>query len=769
MKKSKSFVLALSLFGLIACSETKSTADYRIIPLPNEIAASSGEVIFAPGTKFQLLVSDSIFANVAGQLEELLVKKYELQPSASGEITISFEKVISDNPEAYNLKVGKNEIRIESSAPNGAFYALQTLRQMLPVEKLYQQDKKAVLEGVTISDAPRFGYRGTHLDVARHFVTADSIKRFIDVLAMHKMNTFHWHLTEDQGWRLQIMKYPRLTEVGSRRARTVIGRNTPDYDTISHGGYYTQDEVRDIVKYASDRYINIIPEIDLPGHMLAALASYPHLGCVGKNYKVAETWGVFDDVLCAGNPRTLPFIYDIFDEVLALFPSKYIHIGGDECPKVRWEKCPKCQAKIKELGLKADSLHTAEQQLQSHITKSVEKYLNERGRSLLGWDEIIEGGLSSTATVMAWRGANYAFEAAQKGNDAILSPTTHCYLDYYQSDDFELEPLAIGGCIPLERAYHFQPLADSVAPEIASHILGIQANLWTEYMKTYKHVEYMLLPRLAAISEAGWSHAPKDYDHFLMRLSALTHHYDEQNYNYARHLFDVHKKLVRDTTLNAQTLELSALEGAQIYYTTDGSQPTEESLLYTRPVVIDKSMEVRATAFRGGKPSRTFSQTYSFNKATLKPIQISQPAHQSFTFDGAALLNDGLTGNSNYRSGRWIGFNNKDLSATIDLMDQTSVSEVGVGTYVLTGDWIFRPSSIVISVSDNGSDFKEVRREDIEEVDSHIFEQKKHLITFDTIQTRYVRVDVYSLKQMPDWHPGKGKPAFLFVDEISIL
>lgn len=263
MKKSKSFVLALSLFGLIACSETKSTADYRIIPLPNEIAASSGEVIFAPGTKFQLLVSDSIFANVAGQLEELLVKKYELQPSASGEITISFEKVISDNPEAYNLKVGKNEIRIESSAPNGAFYALQTLRQMLPVEKLYQQDKKAVLEGVTISDAPRFGYRGTHLDVARHFVTADSIKRFIDVLAMHKMNTFHWHLTEDQGWRLQIMKYPRLTEVGSRRARTVIGRNTPDYDTISHGGYYTQDEVRDIVKYASDRYINIIPEIDL--------------------------------------------------------------------------------------------------------------------------------------------------------------------------------------------------------------------------------------------------------------------------------------------------------------------------------------------------------------------------------------------------------------------------------------------------------------------------------------------------------------------------
>ncbi|MGL5015492.1 MAG: glycoside hydrolase family 20 protein [Bacteroidales bacterium] len=769
MKKSKSLVLALSLLGVVACGDKQTNLEYSIIPLPNEITASSGNVIIAPGSKFMISMCDSSFSIVADQLKNLFVDKYNLESSASSGIKVSFVKVVSDNPEAYTLRVAKNEIIIEASAANGAFYAFQTLTQMLPVRSIYSQDKKAILTGVVIKDEPRFGYRGTHLDVARHYVTTDSVKRFIDVLAMHKVNTFHWHLTEDQGWRLEIKKYPKLTEVGSKRARTVIGRNTTEYDNTPHQGFYTQDEVRDIVKYAAERYITIIPEIDLPGHMLAALASYPELGCVGKNYKVAETWGVFDDVLCAGNPKTLPFIYDIFDEVLDLFPSKYIHIGGDECPKVRWEKCPKCQAKIKELGLKKDSLHSAEERLQSYITKSVEKYLNDRGRALLGWDEIIEGGLSSTATVMAWRGTNYAFEAAKTGNNAILSPTSHCYFDYYQSDDFELEPLAIGGCIPLERAYSFQPIPENVAPEIASHILGVQANIWTEYIKTFKHVEYMLLPRLAAMSEAGWSDAPKDYDNFLSRLTSLSMHYDEANYNYARHIFDVRKKQLRDSISNKQVVELTALKGGKIHYTTDGSEPTEQSTSYINPIEIDRTMELKAKAFRQGNPSRTLSQSYSFNKATLKPIKISQPSHGSFTYEGASLLNDGVTGQSNYRSGRWMGFNNNDLSATIDLLENTTISEVAVGTFVLTGDWIFRPTSIVISVSDDGVEYKELKREMIQEAKSHVSEQTKHQITFNPTETRYVRVDVNSLKQMPEWHPGKGKPAFLFVDEISII
>ncbi|MGL4993791.1 MAG: glycoside hydrolase family 20 protein [Bacteroidales bacterium] len=769
MKKTKSLLFSLSLLGVIACGERQTELNYDIIPLPNELNASAGKITLVPGGKYHAILSDSIFSNVASQLEELLVNKYNLEATTSQGTKIRFVKINSDNPEGYNLTISNNEIIVEASAANGAFYALQTLRQMLPIKKQYEQAKRAVLQGVSIKDEPRFAYRGTHLDVGRHFVTTDSVKRFIDVLAMHKINNFHWHLTEDQGWRIEIKKFSKLTSVGSKRAQTVVGRNSTEYDATPHQGFYTQDDIREIVKYAADRYITIIPEIDLPGHMLAALAAYPELGCIGKNYKVADTWGVFDDVLCAGNSQTLPFIYDIFDEVLELFPSKYIHIGGDECPKIRWEKCPKCQAKIKELGITKERHHSAEEKLQSYITKSVEKYLNDRGRSLLGWDEIIEGGLSPTATVMAWRGANYAFDAAKTGNDAILTPTSHCYFDYYQSENFEAEPLAIGGCITLERAYSYEPIQEDITPEIRSHILGVQANVWTEYMKTYKHVEYMLLPRLAALSEVGWSAREKDYDNFLKRLSSLTMHYDEANYNYARHIYDVLKKQVRDTINNKQFIELSALKGGDIHYTTDGSEPTQQSTLYSEPIDINRSMEIKAKTFHNGTPSRTISQDYSFNKATLKPIKIANPAHKSFTFQGATLLNDGVVGQSNYRSGAWMGFNNQDLSATIDLLEQTSISQVAVGTYVLTGDWIFRPTAIAVLVSDDGKEFKEVKRIEIAQSTRHISEQKQHVVGFESIDARYVRVEAYSLKQMPEWHPGKGMPAFMFVDEISVI
>ncbi|MGL5317172.1 MAG: beta-N-acetylhexosaminidase [Bacteroidales bacterium] len=768
MKQTKKLALALSLslFGLFACTESKSSADYKIVPQPNELVAKSGKISFAPGSEYQIVVSDTSFNNVAQQLQTLLVEKYKLKPTTGNGLKIQFEQVATVPAEGYQLTVGNDGIKIEASAPNGAFYAFQSLIQMLPTTYSYTKTPEAVLNGVQINDAPRFSYRGTHLDVARHFVTTDSIKRFIDILAMHKINTFHWHLTEDQGWRIEIKKYPKLTEIGSKRARTV---SAGGYDNTPHGGYYSQDEVREIVQYAADRYITVIPEIDLPGHMLAALASYPELGCTGKNYKVAETWGVFDDVLCAGNPTMLPFIYDIFDEVLPLFPSKYIHIGGDECPKVRWEKCPKCQAKIRELGLKSDSIHSAEERLQSYITKSVEKYLNDKGKALLGWDEIIEGGLSETATVMAWRGSNYAFEAAESGNDAILSPTTHCYFDYYQSDDTELEPQAIGGCITLERAYSFQPLPESVRPEIAKHILGVQANIWTEYMKTFRQVEYMLLPRLAALSEAGWSNQPKDYDQFLIRVAALAKHYDEKNFNYAKHVFDVHKKLLRDTVNNSQSLELSALDGGVIHYTTDGTVPTEQSPRYTTPVAIDQTMEVKAAAFRDGKPSRVLSQSFAFNKATLKPVQLNTPSHKSFTFDGAIILNDGLIGKENYRSGLWLGFNNQNLSATFDLLEPTSVSEVSFSTCEQTGDWIFGPEAVVVSVSDDGANFREIKRQTFDVSKEHGTKIEKHVVALNQTSARYVRVEVVSLKQMPQWHAGKGKPAFLFVDEISIL
>ncbi len=770
MKTSKKILAGLLLGGVIACAPKQKPADYAIIPQPNTLTSAPGQLTFSAHTPFELVNTDSLFTPVTEQVKSLLANKYQLRSEADATLKVVFQKAQIANKEGYNLQVTSDSIKIQAAAPNGAFYALQTLRQMLPTEQQYHQEHEAILPFVTISDAPRFGYRGTHLDVGRHFVTPDSVKRFIDILAMHKINTFHWHLTEDQGWRLEIKKYPKLTTIGSKRKRTVIGRNSPDYDTIPHGGFYTQEQVKDIIAYAAKNYITIIPEIDLPGHMLAALSAYPAYGCVGKGYEVAEKWGVFEDVLCVGNPNTLPFLYDILDEVIALFPGKYIHVGGDECPKDRWQECPKCQAAIKKLGLKDDTHHTAEQKLQSHLMKTLEVYLNEHGRSLVGWDEILEGGISPHATLMAWRGSDYAYEAAKLGNDAIICPNRYYYMDYYQTEDIKQEPLAIGGCSTIEHLYRFEPVEASVPADISQHILGVQANVFSEYMKTFKHVEYMLLPRLAALAETGWSsHENKDLDGFLQRLRQLTRVYDEADYNYGKHIFDVRKELHLDTTTLVQTLSLSALDNAPIYYTTDGSMPTAQSMRYEQPINIDTTLQIKACIIRNGEPTRVLSQEFAFNKATLKPITLHTQSYPDYTFTGATILNDGMKGEKNYRSGYWIGYNNEDLSATIDLLQPTAIQSVGVNALVSTADWVFRPTSIIVSTSTDGENFAVVKEEKIALASDNIFEIERYDVSFDRAEARYVRVELTSLRNIPDWHPAKGKPAFLFVDEITIL
>ena len=390
------------------------------------------------------------------------------------------------------------------------------------------------------------------LDVARHYEPVAFVKKFIDLLAMHNINTFHWHLTEDQGWRIEIKQYPKLTELGSMRKETVIGNNSPEYDGKPHGGFYTQEEVKEIVAYAQDRYITTIPEIDLPGHMMAALTGYPEFGCTGGPYEVATSWGVFDEVLCAGNEGTYTFLENILTEVMELFPAEYIHIGGDEVPKVRWEECPKCQAKIKELGLKSDDKHKKEHYLQSYLTARIEKFLNENGRRLIGWDEILEGELAPNATVMSWQGMGGGIQAAQMGHDVIMTPNTYVYFDYYQTSNTEDEPIAIGGFLPIEKVYSFEPAPESLTAEQKGHILGAQANLWTEYIPTPEQAEYMLLPRMAALSEVQWTQPEKkDYDNFLTRLPQLTSLYERAGYNFATHVYDVQAKLEPNFETNA--------------------------------------------------------------------------------------------------------------------------------------------------------------------------------------------------------------------------
>ena len=424
--------------------------------------------------------------------------------------------------EEYRIEIGKKATKVYASAYNGVLYAITTLKQMLP-EAIFgtalAEEADWLLPCAVISDKPRFAYRGMHLDCSRHFFSVDAVKRYLDIMAVYKLNRFHWHLSDDQGWRIEINRYPELTLVGGYRSGTMVGRDFNSDDGIRYGGYYTQDQIREVVAYAEKLGITIVPEIDLPGHMLAALSAYPWLGCSGGPYEAWHKWGVADEVLCAGKETTYEFLENVLAEVAELFPGEYIHIGGDECPKTEWEKCPDCQAKIAELGLKGDDRFSAEQYLQCYVTARMQSFLATLGKKIIGWDEIMEGELAEGATVMSWRGIEGGIEAASHGFDAIMTPTSHCYFDYMQSRNTEKEPVGIGGFLPLEKVYGFEPL-EGIPAGAEKHILGVQANLWTEYIATEEHLQYMLLPRMLALSEVQWCRPEnKDFDAFKVKFS----------------------------------------------------------------------------------------------------------------------------------------------------------------------------------------------------------------------------------------------------------
>ena len=449
-----------------------------------------------------------------------------------------FIKDASMGPEEYSIDILKKSCLVKASAYNGFLYAVQTLKQLTDpaiYSKKIDPAQKFFFPCVSIKDKPRFAYRGMHLDCARHFFSVEEVKKYLDVMAVHKLNRLHWHLTEDQGWRVEIKKYPKLTEVGAFRNGTMIGKDFNSNDGKRYGGYYTQEQMKDIVAYAESLGIIVIPEIDLPGHMLGALAAYPELGCTGGPYEVWTKWGISNQVLCPGKEAMFTFLEDVFTELMEIFPSEYIHIGGDECPKTEWEKCPDCQARIKALGIKGDNKHTAEQYLQSYVTARVQEFLNKHGRKIIGWDEILEGNLAPGATVMSWRGVKGGIQASAMGFDVIMTPNTYCYFDYYQSEDKDKEPLAIGGNLPLDKVYGYEPF-DGLDAAQQKHILGVQANLWTEYIGTNEYLEYMLLPRMAALSEVQWCNSSvKDFNRFSSSLKDESFKiYDILGYNYRK-------------------------------------------------------------------------------------------------------------------------------------------------------------------------------------------------------------------------------------------
>ena len=531
MKKSISLLLLSLLMITPSCQKPKEvTNEYNIVPQPNQLVPKEGR--FELSNKVRLVVpSDApevkkVADGFAEQLKQTAGISLKEAESVDGKPAISFVLQEGMPKEGYKLSVTPTLITVTASQPNGFFYGVQTIYQLLPPAVYGKELKKKAdwsVPAVEIEDAPRFVHRGLMLDVCRHYAPIEYIYKFIDLLAMNKMNVFHWHLTDDQGWRIEIKKYPKLTEIGSKRI---------DGEGTEYGGFYTQEQAKEIVKYAGERYITVIPEVDLPGHMLAALAAYPEMGCTGGPYEVCPRWGVFEDVLCIGNEKSMQFLEDVMAEIIDIFPSKYIHIGGDEAPRTRWEKCPKCQARIRTEKLKADKNHTAEDRLQSYCMTRIEKLLNSKGRQIIGWDEILEGDVAPNATVMSWRGSAGGIKAAQLGHDVIMTPNDYCYFDYYQSEDTRHEPFAIGGFVPLEKVYSLNPTA-SLTEEQAKHILGTQANLWTEYIPTSEQVEYMVLPRMAALAEVQWTQLEKkDYTNFTTRLAGLIGLYRRDGLNY---------------------------------------------------------------------------------------------------------------------------------------------------------------------------------------------------------------------------------------------
>ena len=536
MKRFIAAVFTASI--LLSGCAGQADADFdNVIPRPAEITSvDAGSFKIKRSTKILCPPGDSAMLRNAHFLAQYINESTSLDldikigKKCGKAIVLAVDTLIAGE-EAYALKVDKNRILIEGGSPKGVFYGIQTLRKAVPAET--ENCASVNVPSVKIVDAPRFGYRGMMLDVGRYWFPVDFVKKFIDALALHNMNVFHWHLTEDQGWRIQIDKYPKLTTVGSVRRETMIGKDWDAFDGTPCGGFYTKDEIREVVKYAADRNITVIPEIDLPGHMMAALASYPELGCTGGPYEVATSWGIKPDVLCVGNEKTFEFLEDVFDEVVELFPSEYIHVGGDEVPRDRWRECPKCQARIRNEGLSSDSKYSAEDRLQSYCMARIEKYLNSKGRRIIGWEEILKGDVAPNATVMSWRGVASALEAARLGHDVIMSPCQYMYFDYYQTDDIENEPLAIGGCVTLDTVYNFEPELPEMTPEQHRHVIGVQANLWTEYISTPEYAEYMMLPRMAALSEVQWTQPDnKDWNSFVARLESLVKFYERDGYNY---------------------------------------------------------------------------------------------------------------------------------------------------------------------------------------------------------------------------------------------
>ena len=756
MLVKKIVALFLLVFVISSCSQKlKGGITPQIIPTPLNQDIKEGQFVLnnATGIKYPEALKVS-----AELLKSFIENGSDFQLKTSNDIEFILDSELN-NKEGYVLDVQPKKIKIRASTDQGAFYAVQSLKQLLPLEfeNKSLKEKQIAIKCVTIHDAPQFKYRGMHLDVGRHFFSVNFIKKYVDALAMLKMNTFHWHLTEDQGWRIEIKKYPKLQEVGAFRNETLVGHYNDEpqqFDGKRYGGFYSQDEIKDIIAYAQARHVTVIPEIEMPGHSQAAIAAYPELGCSNEKVEVATKWGVFEDIYCTKD-ETFNFLEDVLDEVLELFPSNYIHIGGDEAPKIRWKTCNDCQHRIKTEGLKD------EHELQNYFITRIEKYLNSKGRQIIGWDEILEGGLAPNATVMSWRGIHGAVEAAKQHHNVILTPGSHCYFDHYQSTNSS-EPLAIGGFLPLDKVYSFNPIPEELTEEESEYVLGAQGNIWTEYIPTEAQVEYMAFPRILAMSEVVWSNPEnKNYDDFVSRVENFNRRLDILDINYANHLYEVEGNLISENDKILYRLE-SLIKGKTKRYTLDESEPNINSETYSTPIVITKSVTLKAAVFNTEeKLGSVFSETINLHKAVGKQISINVDPHKSYLGSGAQGLINGISG-SDKRNGdkEWLGFWGDDLEITIDLGEETEIESVETRFHNGQGQWIYAPEKVQVSIDNN------LFKDYLVEKSNELLENFQ--VNFEGVKGRVITLKIPSYGIIPEGKQGAGQKAWTFIDEIII-
>lgn len=669
--------------------------------------------------------------------------------------------------EGYHLFVSSKGIQIKANTPAGIIYGIQTLLQTLPA---VQTNATLSVPCMEVTDFPRFKWRGMHLDVSRHFFGPNLIKQYLDLLAAYKFNTFHWHLVDDQGWRIEIKKYPALTNIGAWRVdqTNLVWGSRPqakDGEDPSYGGYYTQKQIKEIIAYAAERNITVVPEIEMPGHVASAIASYPFLSCTQQK-QLPLTGGNYTNMAsnyCAGNDSVFHFLENVLTEVIDLFPSPYIHIGGDEVDKTSWKKCAKCQQRIRSEKLKD------EDELQSYFIKRIEQFVNSKKRKIIGWDEILEGGLAPGATVMSWRGEAGGIAAAKMKHDVVMTPGNPVYFDHYQGDPAS-EPVAIGGFNTLKKVYHYEPLPKELNAQEASHVLGAQANLWTEYVTTPKQVEYMVLPRMLALSEVLWSpSSSKDWIGFNQRLQQHFKGFDQKGLNYSKGNFKVDiKPILKEGKLYA-TLATEAYKG-QVYYTTNGEKPSLQSHLYEKPIEINASVTIKAATVVNNEVKSVIpaEQQFALHKAIGKKVNYTNPISRYYMADGPNSLTDGIKGTTAINQ-FWHGISAKDLIAVVDLEEEKNIQFLSLGCLQNYNDWIMMPEWVKFEVSLDGVHFTEIKTvANTVSTNDKIAQIKNFATSFTAMKVRYVKVTAKVLDQLPKGHSGEGKPAWIFADEFIV-